>query len=975
MDTVRWQRLQVLFHQAVALPPDEQADFIAAVDDAELRTELRDLIGTGNQDDFLAPSALPALAPDADQQDLSGQRFGAYRLLRRLGHGGMGVVYLGERADGEFEQAVAIKLVRSAWLSPRVLERFRSERQILAQLEHTHIARLIDGGSTRQGQPYLVMEYVDGEPIDHYCARKELSTRQRLHLFLDVCAAVSHAHRQLVVHRDLKPGNILVTAEGTVKLLDFGIAKLLADEADGTGEQAAGATTRLIQGATMTPEYASPEQVRGDPVTTASDVYSLGILLFELLTGMTPYRLGTSTLAEVERVVCQTPTSRPSVAIGHIESRQRIRTDLPTRRLRRELSGDLDTIVLSALRKEANNRYPSVEQLSEDIRRHLRGYPILARRASRPYRIDRFIRRNALAVAATGAVMLALVAGAAATWMGLLEARRQADLAQTRQLELEQVVRFQQSMFAGLDPQVVGTGILGGLRRQYRESFGESADADNLSQALADYDGIAARVNATDLARGIIDEFVLSRALATIEQDFSGQPAQQADLYHTVLDVYMDIGLPGELPELAERIIKLRQQTLGERHPLTFAARARAANAYFHNARFQEAEAGARAVIDEAGADAATGPPALRRAVFDAMDSLSQILVEQGRSEQAREIANDALAFSASGDASHGDERLMRARALSTLGYVHARSQQLEQALDYFRQAVVLYEDGSPRHLRTQSNVAAALGSLGRTEEALAVNEHLLAVLQSRYGQRHPHTLRVMNNLANNLLHLGRAEDALVWLERVVALRAETMGNADVNTLRAMLNLGNAYSRTGRDADALALLETVVEQRRRLLGAEHLDTLNAMEVKAEILAGMDRHQEALALVNEVVAVVVADLGEQHRRSLQARHAQVRVVSRAGRYAQAEALSARLLDEHLRQLGADDLATLSMARYRHLALIGLGRVAEAGEVHHRFLQPLLEADPQTLDFQRRHLRQELIEDAGGGGDDGRVDNPE
>lgn len=973
MDTQRWQRLQTLFHQAMALEPAQQAGFLDRIDDAELRSELRQLIVTGSDDDdFLAQPLVSGPGVEDSQDDLSGQRLGPYRLLRQLGRGGMGVVYLGERADGEFEQSVAIKVVRSSWLPPRMLERFRSERQILAQLEHANIARLLDGGSTEQGQPWLVMEYVDGEPIDRYCARHRLSTRQRLHLFLDVCAAVSHAHRQLVVHRDLKPGNILVTADGVVKLLDFGIAKLLAADADGDATDSTSAHTRLLQGATMTPEYASPEQVRGDPVSTASDVYSLGILLYELLTGMTPYRLGTSTLSEVERVVCQTPATRPSQAIGLGSARERIRTDLPAPRLRRELRGDLDTIVLSALRKEPDNRYPSVEQLSEDIRRHLGGYPIVARRATRRYRIDRFVRRNALAVAASVAVVLALLAGAAATWMGLLEARRQAELAQTRQQELEQVVRFQQSMLSGLDPQAVGADILGGLRRQYRESLADSPDAAGPEPALARYDDIVARVNATDLARQIIDQFVLSRAVATIEQDFSGQPAQQADLYQSVLDVYLDIGLRSRLPELAERIIALRQQTLAADDPLIQAARAGAVTAYFQNARLHEAEQLARAVIadagKDAGSDAASAAPALREAVASAKDSLALILVEQGHTDEALQAATRALEFvqAAPPDQGEGNQSL-HARALSTLGYVHARVQQLEPALAYFRQAAELLPEGTPGQLAAQINVAAALGSLNRSDEALEVNEQLFAAMESRYGERHPQTLRVMNNLANNLLYLGRTDEALRWFDRVVTVRSETLGSADPETLRAQLNLGSAYSRVDRHDEALALLDTVVEQRRRQLGAEHLDTLNAMEVKAEILAGMERGSEAQDLVRQVVEAVVGELGAQHRRSLQARHAQIRVANRAGDFLLARSLSAPLLEEHLQMHGEDHVSTLSMARYHHLALTGLGDLEAAGDIHRRFLQPLLDTEPQTLDFPRRHLRQELIDAAAGHGD--------
>ncbi|TAK93742.1 serine/threonine protein kinase, partial [Patescibacteria group bacterium] len=321
-------------------------------------------------------SGLYFLRPVTDQPSLPLERIGPYRLVSEIGHGGMGTVYLAER-DGDFHQRVAIKVVRGL-LGADGLRRFRVERQILASLQHPGIAGLLDGGTTPEGMPYLVMEHIEGVRIDDYCDARHLTLAQRVTLFCRVCDAVSAAHRSLVVHRDLKPSNILITADGTPKLLDFGIAKLLTDD-DADPLLVTSPSVRAL-----TPEYASPEQIRGLPITTATDVYSLGVLLFELLTGERPHRLGTRTAAELERVICGQEARRPSAFVE--------------KRLARELEGDLDTIALAALRKESSRRYQSVEQLADDLRRYLDGRPVLARPSTWSYRARRFVQRHRAAV-------------------------------------------------------------------------------------------------------------------------------------------------------------------------------------------------------------------------------------------------------------------------------------------------------------------------------------------------------------------------------------------------------------------------------------------------------------------------------------------------------------------------------------------------------------------------------------------------
>jgi tetratricopeptide (TPR) repeat protein/predicted Ser/Thr protein kinase len=398
-DPARWRQVKRLLEETFERPAGERSAFIAQAcgEDEVLRRDVESLAAAADASwnilDAPAGSSEGPLEPSR-----TGERIGPYELIGELGRGGMGVVYLARRADEEFEQKVAVKFLSGGLADEVSRERFRSERQIVASLDHPHIARLLDGGTTAAGEPFFVMEYVEGEPLLDYCRQRSLSIRQRLRLFQDVCSAVQYAHQHLVVHRDLKPDNILVTADGRAKLLDFGIAKLI----DSTGAPRGGKTATLYR--MFTPDYASPEQVRARPVTTASDVYGLGVVLYELLTGRKPYHVESPEPAELLRLVCEKDPEKPSVIAGS-----------------RELRGDLDSIVARAMRKEPERRYASASALSEDIERHLSGRPVLARRGTASYRTGKFFRRHRLAI---GAASLLLVALGGGVWATLREARR-----------------------------------------------------------------------------------------------------------------------------------------------------------------------------------------------------------------------------------------------------------------------------------------------------------------------------------------------------------------------------------------------------------------------------------------------------------------------------------------------------------------------------------------------------------------------
>ena len=451
---------------------------------------------------------------DRDDEPPPGTPVGRYRIVRELGRGGMSVVYLAERADGQFQQEVALKLLQSGLATSHIARRFDRERQILAQARHPGVSRLLDGGTGPGGRPYLVMEYVDGRPIDRYCDEERLGVVERLRLFLQVARAVEDAHRNLVVHRDIKPSNILVTADGHAKLLDFGIAKLLDPAATSGDAPVSGSAMRL-----MTPAYASPEQVRGLPVTTASDIYQLGVLLYLLLAGRFPYDLGDGDPATRMKAIVQQPPVRPSVAAASqvcpegcgappgqkpptADDIARARGTTPAR-LRRALSGDLDAVILKALCKEPEQRYGSVTQIISDLERHLEGRTITARTDTWTYRTGKLMRRHSTAF---GMASVAAVLGLA---LGLVYT---GDLVQERD-RARQEAEF------------------------LRELFNQPAQSRPLS------------------TRELLD-----RGVARVDLELAGQPELQADLLDALADMYRDLGLRSEAQALVDRSKALRNE-------------------------------------------------------------------------------------------------------------------------------------------------------------------------------------------------------------------------------------------------------------------------------------------------------------------------------------------------------------------------------------------------------------------------------
>jgi eukaryotic-like serine/threonine-protein kinase len=551
----RWQQVKQVLSHALELDTEPRRSFLdsACANDADLRAEIDLLLAqqVESGSDVIEQCASDAAARLRFQPHQEGTRIGPYKLLREIGRGGMGAVYLAERNDEHFRQQVAIKLIKPGLGGELIRRRFRNEMQILAELNHPNIARLFDGGETHEGVPYLVMEYVEGRPIDGFCEEQQLTTEERLKIFATVCAAVQFAHQHLVIHRDIKPGNILVDKAGVPKLVDFGIAKLLdQDRSDAT------ATALPF----MTPDYASPEQVRGLAVTTATDVYSLGVVLYELLTGRRPYRLKTGVPHEMAQAICDEDPPRPSTT-------------------RKRLHGDLDNIVLMAMRKEPQRRYATAEQFAEDIRRHLTGLPVRARADTFGYRTGKFVRRHKFGVAAAALITITLLIGIVATVWQARVARAERARAERRFNEVRQLANsfvFEvHDAVANLPGSTSARSLIVQRGLKYLDSLAQDAAGDRALQRelAAAYEKLGAVQYTPSVAHlGDLDGALEShrKAAALREALVAAEPANM-DYRRELLDSYWFIAtLLGRHGDMAQEL-KIIQGQLAQRQQLAAA--------------------------------------------------------------------------------------------------------------------------------------------------------------------------------------------------------------------------------------------------------------------------------------------------------------------------------------------------------------------------------------------------------------------
>ena len=729
-----WGRVRDLFHEALELEPASREPFLSKIDerDPDLAAKVRSLLAAHDETGGILDAPPAALHAPADGRRASpGDRLGPYRILEEIGRGGMGVVYRATRDDESFTKDVAIKLIDPFLRSDEILKRFRAERQILAMLEHPHIARLIDGGTAHDGSPFLVMQYVAGRPLLAYCDEHQLGLEQRLALFLVVCDAVQFAHQHLVVHRDLKSDNILVTEDGSPRLLDFGIAKLLSSE------RGPAVTVTAPMHRMLTPDYASPEQIRGEPATVAGDVYSLGVVLYELLSGSLPLHFPTRSHEEILRIVAESDPPRPSSVVARSPAGEaaRRRGDT-TSRLRRRLAGDLDDVTLKALEKDPARRYATVEQFAQDIRRHLEGYPVVARGRSTAYLASRFLRRHRAALISASLVLMALVAGlAGTTWQA-----RRADRRFKEVRELANAVVFDlHDAIANLPGSTRAREMLVHHALRYldglsRESKGDASLQRELALAYLRVGDVQGRPMFPNLGQTSPAMASYDRALALLREASRARP-ESASIVHDLIVVSQRradlLGITlNRTGEAMEEISSIRQRILAElsRHPDDAVLQGDLAVTYGRliilkhaAADTSGADAECRGYLDLAERILGARPddPEARRGALIACTRMAEFREMRGHRDSAAVFYRRALGLARDAVAA-SPHNTDAARDLSivygTYGLFLANGGEIDSALAVSNRGMAIVEDlaaKDPDNVLLRSDVAEAVHDIG----------------------------------------------------------------------------------------------------------------------------------------------------------------------------------------------------------------------------------------------------------------------
>lgn len=757
MNPDRWRAVTALFDKAIGLPPVHRDAFLisACGTDTELLAEVRSLLDVHTDDpQYLEASAWDHhgdVIEEAIENQNVEERVGNYRLLRKIGSGGMGSVYLAERDDDEFRKQVAIKFIRGSALRENVIKRFRRERQILARLEHPGIARLLDGGTTSRGTPYFVMEYVEGKLLLDYCDEMGMGIRARVELFLKVCEAVEYAHERLIVHRDLKSSNILVDAKGQPKLLDFGIAKVLEPDESG---QLTLTQTGMRQ---FTPDYASPEQIRGDQVTTATDVYSLGVLLYELLTGRRPLRFQNSSPADILNVLLDTTPVRPSAVVSKTEEiggktlRPELvvwnrRTDLRT--LVRTLSGDLDNIILKALAKRPADRYGTAAALALDLHAYLDGHIVTAQRATAGYRFTKFLHRNAWQVAAGTALLLSLLIGVVvATWQWrVAQAERvRAELfaRQSREMARSLIFELHESLVK-IPGTTAARALLLDRSTRFLDSLAAASTSDpelqlELAEAYRKLAAVQGDVRAENLGdrHASIESQTKGLALArTALQDRQFRDRAEAITLDLLGDHITALRDTGDRKGAAEAIFDLTRllNHAETRDASNFLQQSRALAwrqlgidhvQNGRNAEGRDAYQRSKAIYEALIA----APPAAQEVVPQyamTLKRLGALAISEKRFPEANELYTKALALERDLVRKNPTDRTLRfaiTHTLSDLGYLQQENGRLDEALRLYQEALQLRENAlreDPNNQRALWGVATALNHLGGVYAQLA---------------------------------------------------------------------------------------------------------------------------------------------------------------------------------------------------------------------------------------------------------------
>jgi len=847
MDSTEDQVIREIFARARELGPRERTAYVfrACGDDETLASRIFALLDEHNT---LASDGFEDDQGGGPCESLVGKRLGPYQLIRSLGSGGMGDVYLAERADDEYQSQVAVKIVRAGLISSQVRSRLRAERQILASLTHPNIAKLLDGGTAPDGTPYLVMEYIEGEPIDVYCDRRRLSVEERLQLFRTVCSAVHCAHQNLIVHRDLKPSNILVTADGTPKLLDFGIAKLLD-----TRHSVRTLAVTQLEYRVMTPAHASPEQVRGEPITTASDIYVLGVLLYELLCGRRPFIITSNHLTDIEKAICEHTPRAPSAAIALSRAEAPgLTEDLAACRgttavkLARRLEGDLDNIVLMAMRKEAARRYGSVEQLSADIGRHMTQQPVIATRDTWTYRTNKFVRRHALAVSAAATVAGLLIAFGAVTYVQAQRIARERDRATQEGARAEQVSSFMVELFELSDP---------------TKSRGNEIRVRELLD-----------IGARRVSTALVD-----------------QPRTRATLLGTIGKVYENLGLYQSARPLLEDSLATRLKVYGPNHAEVADALLSLGMLYLDMGELDAADAKLNAALTLR--HEIFGPNAVENAPV--LQTLGTLALERGEVAPAEKYFNQSLALyqaHSRNTTTDASQVLARLADLKKYQYRDAEAEPLfRAALDIDRR--VLGSD-HPRVANLLDSLADSLEGQGKYDEAQRLFEESLKLKRHILGLEHPQTIDTLESYGNLLRRKGDLSTAEEVFRNALTLNRKQRGEHHAYVGYDLVNLGLVHYDRGQPALAETEFRQALDIYKETLPHVHVYVAGALMALGRTLASAGKSREAEPLLREAMDIATQTLGADNPFTDTVRAALGRTLAQEQNYDEARPLLQR-----------------------------------------------------------------------------------
>jgi serine/threonine-protein kinase len=856
VDPERRRAIDDLFDGALDQPPDQRAAWLHEhCADPGIRAEVDALLRAHDETHGIFDRhALHLAAPlvGAPRRD----RVGPYRVLRELGRGGMGVVYLAERDDGQYRHRVALKLMREGSHTDELHQRFVAERQILASLSHPNIAQLLDGGVTDGHLPFLVMEYVDGVPITTYCDRQHLTVEERLHLFRDVCAAVHHAHQNLVIHRDIKPSNILVTSDGRVKLLDFGIAKLV-NPTLGPSDQPMTRTEWRV----MTPEYASPEQIRGDSLTTASDIYALGVLLYELMSGRRPHRITSGSPRELEEIIVQREPALPSIAVSRFEpsrpggtttelSPDAIAADrrLPAERLRRRLEGDLDAIVMMALRKESARRYGSADMLWEDIQRHLDGLPVLAHRGTRWYRAQKFFGRHRVEAVAAALVVASLVGGTTVAVRQAAVARRERDRAEQALGQSTEVTDFLVRLFRTPAPagatrdQVTAADMLATGTTRANELGAQPIVQAQVLDALG-------RVN-DQLGRFADAERLLRRALELRRSHLGDNHLDVAATLNNLSNVLVQSDRGEEALKLSREALAIQQRVLGPKHPDVALAQATVAK---RTRDLAAAESLYRAARDIQRA--ALGPETPAVATTDR--DLADVLIAREKYEAAEAMLRESLRIQ---EHLTGPEHRNAAISMIFLADVLRvyRNQPIAAESLYYRAIDILRKESPQRPSRLVGalyGLEALAHARGDHVRAEAFAREVLDAQQRTVGTEHPVVTESMDAIAEHLAAQRRYAEAERMLGDATALLQRTVGAEHYRMGDVQTTLGRVRAAAGRLDEAEADLRRALAVTERSEGPTGESAAVTAALLADVIDRRGQQSEATSLFDRAATIL------------------------------------------------------------------------------------------------------------------------